>query len=106
MLLLQYLGTFPDEASAARAYDMACIATKGQRAVLNFPTTDYVDLNTGKLKEGLPWEVPSAALARAATKSTRSSIKRRGSGEAAPRKRARTTKPSKVQDSETEDDSE
>ena len=55
---MQYLGTFSSEQEAARAYDMASIASKKQHAIVNFPITDYLDLSTGKMKEGIPWKGP------------------------------------------------
>jgi len=37
-----YLGLFPDEETAARAYDRALVMMKGVAAATNFPLSDYV----------------------------------------------------------------
>lgn len=41
-----HLGTFSDEADAARAFDKAALMTRGlDKAKINFPVTDYLDEN-------------------------------------------------------------
>ena len=39
----QYLGGFDSELKAARAYDVAALACKGEKAQTNFPAADYTD---------------------------------------------------------------
>ena len=38
-----YLGGYNDEASAARAYDMAALFCKGDQCLTNFPPEDYAE---------------------------------------------------------------
>jgi len=38
-----YLGGFDSQTDAAKAYDLAALACKGQEAVINFPVADYTD---------------------------------------------------------------
>ncbi|BDA43997.1 probable AP2-like ethylene-responsive transcription factor CRL5 [Coccomyxa sp. Obi] len=63
-----YLGSFSDEAEAARAFDIAALAMRGRTAVCNFPADDSPGAGKGNspTQRASPQGQPAAALPAAA----------------------------------------
>lgn len=77
---MQCFGTFDTAKEAGQIYDMAYRHIYGDEAVLNFPLTDYLDRETGKIKPEWEAAIPEAAKVAKRNGASRKRNRRRQGG--------------------------